>query len=114
MTKLVHCSMFNCHFAQFILFSPRIPAGSIFRFLWCEYSPSSLPSRLFWDPTARVSILVGQHPRGFANVACFKNERIVKHERQELVERHFLLADLPARIAKTLQIRRNIPGTENR
>src|SRR5436309_1996927 len=35
--------------------SLRTPAGSIFRFLWCEYSPSSLPSRWFWDPIAPVS-----------------------------------------------------------
>ena len=38
----------------------------------------------------------------------------MKHEWKELVERDFLLADLPASVAEALEVRTDLVGTEKR
>ena len=70
-----------------------------------DIDPIIRPVDRFRIPLHAFEVFSREQPRSLADISSFENETIVKHERQELIEGHFLLPDLAARISQTLEIR---------
>ena len=62
------------------------------------------PVDRFRIPSEAFEVFVGQHAGSFADISRFENEAVVEHERKKFIERDFLSANLPARVAQAFQI----------
>src|SRR5262245_41580260 len=69
-----------------------------------DVHPIVRPVDGFRIPTDAFQILVCEHPGSFADVFGLENETVVKSKRQKLIQGDFLSADLPPRIAESLQV----------
>src|SRR5262245_55398192 len=73
--------------------------------LGVDIHPVVCPVDAFRIPSDSLEVFVREHCGSFPDVSSFKDEAVVKHERQKLVEGDFLRADLTPRITKALEVR---------
>src|SRR5262249_11403363 len=69
-----------------------------------DVHPIIRPVDGFRIPADALQILGREHSSSFTDVFRLENETVVKSKRQKLIQSDFLSADLPPRIAESLQV----------